>query len=378
MGLTQSQQIFEIIKNSRKILIIFKKNFSGDALASSLAIFLLLKKLNKQAEIVCQDFQIPDNFKFLPQISQIKPEITCLKQFIITLDMGTNKVKNFSYDVKDNSLNIYLSPEKGYIEEKNIAFKSGDYKYDLIITLDTEDLEALGQSYEKNSDFFYNTPILNIDHNPENELYGQINLVELTKTSAAEIIFDLLESYDLNLIDLDISTCLLTGMISKTKSFKANSVTPRALNVASQLILNGADRDLIIQNLYRTKSINTLKLWGKVLARLKHDPNYKLAWSYLTQKDFIELNMVNFDLTEVIEELITSAPEAAITLLLYENEKKTISGLLHCTNDSDAKYLLKIFHPAGSKQLAKFELLHNDLAQASSQVLESVKSRIKK
>jgi nanoRNase/pAp phosphatase (c-di-AMP/oligoRNAs hydrolase) len=47
MPLNLNQQIFEQIKNSQKILIACQQNFSGDALASSLAIFLLLKKLNK-------------------------------------------------------------------------------------------------------------------------------------------------------------------------------------------------------------------------------------------------------------------------------------------------------------------------------------------
>ena len=377
MGLTINQQIFELIKNSQKILITFKKNFSGDALSSALAIFLLLKKMGKQADIVCHDFCIDQNLAFLPEIKQTKSGLAGLKKFIISLDMAANKIKDFSYDVKDNKLNIYLTPEK-LLEEKNIAFKSDNYKYDLIIILDTDNLESLGEIYDQHTDFFYSTPIINIDHNPENEQYGQINLVDLTKTSAAEIIFDLIEHYDINLLDREIATCLLTGMISKTRSFRSASVTPRALNIASQLIVNGADRDLIIQNLYRTKSINTLKLWGKVLARLKHDPEYKMAWSYLSQKDFIELNIKNPNLNEVIEELITSAPEAEIVVLFFENEKKTISGLLYTSKNYDSLYLAKSFTPQGTKTFATFELNQTDLLEASKEVIESIKANLPK
>src|SRR4030042_4332264 len=135
MGLSINQQIFELIKNSQKILITFKKNFSGDALSSALAIFLLLKKLNKQADIVCHNFVIAQNYAFLPEIHQTKANLNGLKRFIISLDIAENKIKNFSYDIKDNKLNIYLTPEKGLLAENKIAYKSDNYKYDLIITL---------------------------------------------------------------------------------------------------------------------------------------------------------------------------------------------------------------------------------------------------
>ncbi|MFA5187761.1 MAG: DHH family phosphoesterase [Patescibacteria group bacterium] len=377
MGLTQNQQIFELIKNSQKILITFKKNFSGDAISSALAIFLLLKKMDKQADIVCHNFCLDQNFAFLPEINQTKSGLEGLKKFIISLDLAANKIKDFSYDVKANKLNIYLTPEK-LLDEKNISFKSGDYKYDLIIILDTDTLESLGEIYDQHTDFFYSTPIINIDHNPENEQYGQINLVDLTKTSAAEIIFDLIEHYDINLLDQEIATCLLTGMISKTKSFRSAAVTPRALNIASQLIINGADRDKIIQNLYRTKSINTLRLWGKVLARLKNDPEHKMAWSYLTQKDFIELNMQNPNLREVIEELITSAPEAEIIILLFENQKQSITGLIYTSKNYDSLNLAKSFNPFGTKTMATFEISKPNLAEASKEVIESVKMNLQK
>ncbi|MDD5341671.1 MAG: DHH family phosphoesterase [Patescibacteria group bacterium] len=377
MSLTINQQIFELLKKSKRTLITFRKNHSGDAISSALGFYLFLKKINKAADIVCQDFSAPQNYSFLPQLNQIKPSLLGLKRFIISLDLADSKIKDFSYDTKGSNLNIYLTPESGSLAEKNISFKSGDYRYDLIITVDTDDLESLGDVYEKNTEFFFNTPIINIDHNPENEQYGQINLVELTKTSSAEIIFNLIKEFDANLLDQEIATCLLTGMISKTKSFRTTNITPATLNIASQLIVNGADRDMIIQNLYRTKTINTLKLWGKVLARIKHDPQYKLAWSYLQQKDFIELNLQNPNLSEVIEELMTTAPEAEIIVLFYENDKKGISGLVYTSKNYDSLYLAKSFSPFGTKTMASFELKKPDLGEAVREVIENIKNNLK-
>jgi len=376
MGLSVKQQIFEFVKNSQKILVVFKKNYSGDALSSALAIFLLLEKLGKKVDLVCHDFVLHKNYSFLPATDKIRDDLSCLKQFIISMEMKDNKIKDLSYEVKNDKLNIILTPQKGYFDEEKIKFKSGKYKYDLIITLDTDDLESLGDLYEKNNQFFYETPIINIDHNAENEQYGQINLVELTKSSAAEIVFDIIDEYDSNLLTPEIATCLLTGMISKTKSFRSTSVTPQSLSIASQLILNGADRDLIIQNLYRTKSINTLKLWGKVLARLKHDSNYKMTWSYLQQKDLIELNMNRPNFTEIVEELITSAPEAEIIILFYETQDKKIAAHVYSTKSHDSLHLAKSFNPSGNKKLATFEMESSDLVEAGRKVIDAIKSNL--
>ena len=65
-----------------------------------------------------------------------------------------------------------------------------------------------------------------------------------------------------------MATALLAGMIAATNSFQSPQVTPQTLELASQLIVRGADRQKVIESLYRTKDIDTLKNWGKVLSRL--------------------------------------------------------------------------------------------------------------
>ena len=106
MGLKQNQQIFELIKNSQKILLIFKKNYSGDALSSALAIFLLLKKLEKKVDLVCQDFDTTSNYSFLPQIDQIQSEISCLKQVIVSLDVKNSAI----YEISISYQNLVFIP----------------------------------------------------------------------------------------------------------------------------------------------------------------------------------------------------------------------------------------------------------------------------
>ncbi len=54
--LIQEQQIFEQIKKAKHILITFNKIWNGDAVASALAIYLFLKKLDKDVDITAEKF----------------------------------------------------------------------------------------------------------------------------------------------------------------------------------------------------------------------------------------------------------------------------------------------------------------------------------
>lgn len=378
MSLTETQQLFELIKKSQNILIALPKNPSIDAIATSLALRIVLGKMEKQTDIVCHEFNMPQYLLFLPESDSIQTHLSGLKRFIISIDTKHNKIKDFSYDVKDESLEIYLTPHKDSISDKQVSLNSSKYKYNLIITLDSPDLESLGPLYDTNTEFFYTVPIINIGHSADNEQFGNLNVVDITKTSTAEIIFDLIEDHDIKLMDDKIATTILTGLISKTKSFKTPNVTPRALNIASRLILNGADRELIIKSLYQTKSINTLKLWGKALARLKNDPENSITWSFLPYSDFDDLQITDEKLTDVIEELIANAPEAQVVMLFYEYPEKKFKAILYSSKNHDSLYLTRNLDALGNKTFAYFDLEGNDLIATGKDCLEEIKRTITK
>lgn len=376
MGLSTFEQIEEAIKKSNRILIAFKKNPNGDTIASALALFLLLNKMGKIADIVSDGFVLSKNFEFLPEAKKINPVLANLKKITISFDLENNKINDFSYDIKDNKLNIFITPESSLFNAEKITTSSSNFKYDLIFTIDTYDLESLGKVFDQNTEFFFNLPIINIDHSPDNNHYGQINLVEITATSTAEIIFNLIEGMDAKLLDEDTATCLLTGMIVKTKSFKTNQVTPRSLNIASQLIATGAKREKIIQNLYRTRSIATLKIWGKLLARIRNDAAKKLVWSLLEKKDFDEVGLTPDCLPDVIEELISNTPEAEIIVLFYEIAPEQISGLIYTSRNHDAMDLIKPFNPSGTRNLAYFSEKGKSLLEVQREVITKVRERL--
>jgi len=374
--LTQEQQIFEQIKKANNILITFKQAWSGDAVASALALFLFLKKFGKTVEVAAEKSDSGKLYSFLPGYGEIKYELDNLRKFVISLDITNTKVNQLRYQKEENKLNFIISPKDGWFTEDDITTDASGFKYDLIITVSTPDLESLGRIYDNDTEFFYQTPIINLDHSSTNEGFGQINFIELTAVSTSEIIFSLLESYSRDLIDEDIATCLLAGMITETKSFKTNNVTPRALLTASQLMSLGARREEIVDHLYRSKSLNILKLWGRVLARLNSAAGDQLIWSILSQADFQKTQSTESDLNEVIDEMITSIPTAKVIALIFEGKDSKTRAWVSAGKSLNALDLSADFNPAGDKNLVKFEL-SQPLGASEKTIISKLEEKLK-
>lgn len=360
MALTETQQLYEAIKNSQSALITFGREHNVDTISSSLALSLLLKKLDKDNEIVGPNFKLPKNLSFLPNSNNINQNIRNLRKFIISLDVSKTPLDRLDYKIENNRLNIQLEPKNGIYNQEDLKTFNTDFKHNLAFVLNTPDLESLGTLYEENTDFFYHIPIINIDHATENEHFGHYNLINVTSTSIAEILFEIIEKIDIALLDEEIATCLLTGMIDKTKSFKIPQVTPKSLNIASQLIAIGARRDDIIKNLYQTKSINTLKLWGRVLLKLQTSNNQKFAWSQITNQDFKQTKTNAQDLRQVIDEMIANIPTVELTALIYQIENKNFA-LIKSEKPINLLEKLNTFSPQGNKNFIKIKLQPDQL-----------------
>jgi len=378
--LNQEQQILEQIKKANNILVTFKRTWNGDSVASALAFYLLLKKMDKKVDVIAEPFEKSASFNFLPGFNVIQSSLDNLRKFIVSLDISNAKVGQIKYKIEDNTLNFIISPKEGFFTASDVQTRSGNFKYDLIITLDTPDLESLGAIYDNDTEFFYQVPVINIDHHSHNEAYAQINHVELTAISTSEILFNLFTSVSNDLIDEDIATCLLAGIISKTRSFKIQNITPRALSITSQLVSMGARRAEIVNQLYRSRSLAVLKLWGRVLARLNSSLKNKLIWSVLTEVDFEKTETTEDDLSEVIDELMINIPQARIILLIYEITKKETGAKatkvqIYSTKNVNALDLVKSMKPSGTKKLARI-IIDKPINDAENEIITIVKEKL--
>jgi phosphoesterase RecJ-like protein len=382
MALSLPEQLKTLIENKKHILVTFRKNASGDAIGSAIALALMIERMGRTVDIVSADFVLPKAYAFLPLASRIGNNFSHLQKFIITLDVRESGVEELSYDLKDEKLRIFITPKHGILTRDQVRTAQTDFKYDLIVTLDTEDLSSLGSLYDNNTDLFYKTPIVNIDHNSANEHYGHVNIIDMTATSTAEVLFDTMKQMNEELIDTHMATALLAGMIAKTHSFKTDNVTPRTLATASTLVTLGANREEIVHHLYRTRSIATLKLWGFALSHMQVDHSTGLVWSTITRDDFVRSGATEDDLSDIVSELISSAPEAKVIILLHEHETDhaksgLIHGLIHTTKGYQARDLASAYDAKGNNAQASFTITGKTLTEAEMLVTEHVRTLLK-
>jgi bifunctional oligoribonuclease and PAP phosphatase NrnA len=381
MAFTPIQQFEQLLSQSKHILIVFSPATALDPLASALAAKAWLEKKGKQVDVSATDFTLPKNAKFLSGSTTIKPELQELQKFIIKIDVSKAPLETLSYDVNDGTLSIYLTPRHGILSKNELRTAQSTFKYDLIITLNTADLESLGKIYSDNTELFFRTPIVNIDYHASNEHYGQVNLIDVTATAVAEIMAHTLRQLDEAACDTSVSTALLTGMVAATRSFKTANVTPQALQLASHLIKLGAERETVIHHLYRMHSLTTLKLWGQALSRLQYDKNLGLVWTSLTREDFTRSGGSTEDVKGIIDELISNSPEAKITLFLYEIEGPAgnqVHAIFGSEKQANAVDLVKTFNPQGDKKQATFMIPGKTLKEVEEEILKKIKEELEK
>lgn len=372
----QSLQFKELVLKSHKILLTTKARHTGDGLASVLALAEILKKFNKNAEIIIDGFRVPENFSFMQGIEKIKDKAASLAKSTLSVNIAQTGLEDLSYDIKGSDLKIYLSPRSGQFEVEDFKLENGEFAYDLIICADCPELEALGGLYDHHRDLFFRVPLVNIDHQLANEQYGHLNIIDVTASSVAEIIFDLVQTLLPEEIDSAIATCLLTGLIDKTKSFKGPRVSPKALKIASDLMSLGANRKQIVEQLYQTKTISMIKLWGRILSRLNFDESLKLVWSKADLNDFTESGAGPADAAGLLEDIMAYSPGAEVIVLLYQTGANEAKAITRSQSSISALSLAKIFEPSGDKTQASFNVAGQSLAEMEAKVIGEIKRQL--
>lgn len=376
MALTGIAQLLEAINRSRTILLTTKERYIADDLAALKALQIFLIKMGKQSEVVVSGID-PERLAPCLKPAQISPTINRLKNFQIAVDLSSAELDDLSYDIRDGKLLLHLAPKNGTWKKEDVTVGGTDYRFDLVICVGAPDLESLGQIFLRNSDFFYATPIINLDHDPANEHFGAMNVVDLTGAAVSEVIFQLISSIERGMIDESMATALLGGIMSKTKSYRTQRVTPKTLDASAQLLALGANQETVVQELWKTRTIPMLSLWGRALARLKFDSKYRLAWTTLTREDFLVTGTDDASLHDVIEELIANASEAELIMLIWESKNGT-SCQLHTTTGLDVSELMLPFRPSGSKQHVKIDLPETDVVKTEQALLSHLQTTLPK
>jgi len=378
MELSVQEQIFDRLRKANKILIALPENLTADAVASGLALKLFLQKMQKDVDLASSGRQ-DENLRFLPASDSVKTDIIAGKSLVVSLNISQKKLEELSYQTVEDKVNIYLKSKGEAFTPTDVSFSTEKFPVDVIVTLDASSLESLGKLFHDHADLFYETPKINIDHKAGNDLYGAINLVDVTATSVAEILAGLLERFEQNLLDEDIATALLTGIITKTNSFQHTHTTPEAFMKASRLVGFGGRQQEIVKNIYRSKSLPLLKLWGRVLARLKTNEELSLVYSQISRIDFEKSESSEQEVILALKELLENIGGYKLAVILFEQTDGGVAGLLaaHLSLplekiSENLKLPAQPILELPQYKIFSFTLSETNLAQAEQHLLDSL------
>ncbi len=377
MALTTYEQIMEYIKQARRVVIALDKKISADTIGAAYAITRILEQYEKQFQVTIE--QSSDVYEFLTENMAVTSGFKQARRLVITLDIREQGLDKFYYTVDEakSKLDIYVVPKNSFFNPDDVRVGQGGFEYDLIITLGSSDLNALGSVYEGNTAFFHETPIINIDYKASNELFGEINLVEPVKSSVSEIVFDLIESCARDCLKQTVATALLAGILERTQSFRVPTLAPQTLEKASRLMGHKADRERIVRELFYNKSLPLVKLWGRVLARLKEDPGKHLYWSLIATDDYTRAGADPSIIDKVFEEVLQYLPREAVILLLSEFNGSVV--ILAYSGNPDIALLefLSAYKPISFEHGVKCRIFGRDLLEIEQEVTELItKSQI--
>ncbi len=238
-----------LIKKSDNIVIVTHWSPDGDAMGSSLALYNYLTKIKKRSTVIVPN-EYPEFLFWLP---------------------GNNKVVNFQKD-----------------EIKAVKLIN---KADAIFTLDFNTLKRI----EKLGEIVAQSKAVKvlIDHHQQPDNYAQLVLHDVKACSTCELIYDLILGLGgKKLIDKKIASCLYTGVMTDTGSFRFPSVTANVHKVVAGLIERGAVPSDIHNAVYDTYSYSRMKLLGHALSeKMIVLPAKNTAYITLTED---ELNRFNF------------------------------------------------------------------------------------
>jgi len=247
---------------AQRLLLITHVIPDGDALGSTLGLAWGLRQLDKTVTLVCAG-PINSGLQFLPGVEAFLPQAPAAH-------------------------------------------------FDRIVVLDSGDLSRLGDACQPA--LFQSVPVINIDHHVTNTRFGDENWVDDTASSVSEMIHDLLPALGIQCDDR-IATCLLTGLVTDTLGFRTSSTTPRTLRAAAGLMAAGAPLYDIVEGVFGRKSLNLVRLWGRILSTFQNDAG--IVWATVPER-LLQEHGVSEDDVKGLASFLRGTEGTEVAILIME------------------------------------------------------------
>lgn len=272
--------IWELLATPKKIAIIPHRSPDGDAMGSTLGLYHFLKKLNHEAIVIAPN-EFPEFLAWLP---------------------GSEKVLIFEKD-KENVAKVLQGAE-------------------VIFTLDFNSLHRTGEM--ENVLNKLTAPFIMIDHHQKPDDYAAFTYSNTKFGSTCEMVYNFISYLEKKeLLDETIASCLYTGIVTDSGSFRFPTTTSETHRVAAALLDLGARNGDIHNSLFDNNSYHRLQLLGRALQNMKVFPEFKTSYIRLTQQELDEFKYVKGD-TEGIVNYGLTIKGIIFAAIFIENKEEGI------------------------------------------------------
>jgi len=249
---TAKQQVVESLKNAKNVLVTLSTNPSVDELASALGLTALLAKLDKHVTAVFSG-DVPPAMEFLDPEKVFENTVDSLRDFIIALDK--EKADKLRYKVEDDVVKIFITPYKTTLKKEDFQFSQGDFNVDVVVALGVQKRDDLDRAITAHGRILHDATVLTINTTATSGL-GAVDWTDAGASSIAEMLMSITESFGGGLLDEQISTAFLTGIVAATNRFSNEKTSPKVMTMSAQLMASGANQQLIATNLRREGMIS--------------------------------------------------------------------------------------------------------------------------
>ncbi|MDI6850569.1 MAG: bifunctional oligoribonuclease/PAP phosphatase NrnA [bacterium] len=306
--------LVELLKATNgKIGIVSHLNPDGDAVGSLLAFYLFLRKVGKEAIPFLKD-NVPYFLDFLPGVNEIRKEMT--------------------------------------------------HDLDLIFLIDASEFSRTGfpEPLDKK--------IIRIDHHISGKIYSNYDLIIPQAPSTTSLIMKIMKKYDSSKIDKDIKTCLYTGLLTDTSSFRHSNSFKWAFKDAYYLVNNGLDVTDIASLVYERKKLKTLQLLAKALSTITVKEQVGII---SVRREFLEEFGLDRSETEGFVNYPLSIDEAIVGISMVEVDNQVWRISLRGKNKVNLAKVAETFGGGGH-----FNAAGCTLKGSEKDVIDSLISTIKK
>ncbi|HEY1835876.1 MAG TPA: hypothetical protein VGG13_03585 [Candidatus Saccharimonadales bacterium] len=241
----QKQSVIDRIKQANNILVTVSANPSVDQLAACAGLTLMLNELDKHATAVFSG-NVPSTIEFLQPEKTLEKNTDSLRDFIIALDKS--KADKLRYKVEDKVVKIFITPYRTSISQKDLEFSQGDFNVDVVVCLGVHEQKDLDQAITSHGRILHDATVIGINTTAGNNI-GTLNWQNPQASSLSEMVASLADSFDKNLLDTQIATALLTGVVAETERFSNSKTSPETMKLSAQLMGAGANQQLVATKL---------------------------------------------------------------------------------------------------------------------------------